>query len=122
VLVAFTKPKMLVGRDPKCDVVVDDPAVSPRHLTVATRDPAGDILVTPLAGTTLVNGRAIATATLVKGEDALQIGDTVLTFGPKPMPTWNPPRPGPIPPSVPRLPGNPPPPQDRGKLPPDEDA
>lgn len=78
---------MLVGRDARCDITItDDAQVSPRHLTVAVRavgkDLAAEILVTPLVGATLVNGRVISEATATKLGDTLQLGNTILEFHP----------------------------------------
>ena len=130
-----TKPQMLVGRDAKCDIAIgDDPEVSPRHMTVAVRavgnELVAEIVVTPLAGSTLVNGRVISAATTTKLGDTIQIGNTILKFrpdsavrptdpppmrGPRldPAQNYNPNPPSPAPrPSAPRPPrGNPPSPR-----------
>lgn len=128
-----SKPQMLIGSDAKCDIrITDDPEVSPRHAMVVVRAGGGgelvaSILVTPLAGSTLVNGQVISQDTATRLGDTLQLGNTILKFraddkvasqpgagsspklavparpapGALPPPAGNPPRPSPRPVSPP---------------------
>lgn len=86
------KLQLLVGSDANCDLrITDDTMVSPRHLTVAIRAQLGavivaEILVTPLAGATLVNGTVIADEAITKLGDTIQIGNTILKFRPESLP------------------------------------
>ena len=62
--------RLLVGRHPRCDVVVSDPSVSRRHAQITLRD--GVWVIQDLASTngTSVNGARV-------GRMALQAGDVV---------------------------------------------
>jgi hypothetical protein len=65
--------RLLVGRHPRCDVVVSDPSVSRRHAQLTFRD--GAWVIQDLASTngTIVNGARV-------GRTALHAGD-ILTLG-----------------------------------------
>ncbi|MCX5742270.1 MAG: TIGR02996 domain-containing protein [Proteobacteria bacterium] len=82
-----TKPQLLVGSDPKCDIrIIDDDQVSPRHMTIAVRVSASDLVaeihVTPLAGATLINNTIISDTSQAKLGDTIRIGNTILKFRP----------------------------------------
>lgn len=64
---------MVLGRQPDCDVVLDDSNVSRRHAQVSQRD--GEILLEDLGSTngTRLNGAPVRTAVVQPG-DAIQIG------------------------------------------------
>jgi ABC-type multidrug transport system ATPase subunit len=69
-----------IGRDPSCDLVLDMPAVSPRHLTLNIT--AAGVFATDLgsSGGTYVNGaRLNAPRRLVEG-DAVSLGGVPLSF------------------------------------------
>lgn len=72
-----------VGRD-GTDIVVDDPSVSRRHLSI---DATGDHLTIDDLGSshgTWVNGSQIAGAIVVGPADEIRLGDTTLTVIPEP--------------------------------------
>jgi pSer/pThr/pTyr-binding forkhead associated (FHA) protein len=68
---------LLVGRDPRCDIVLRDVTVSRRHARLICRD--GAWIVQDLGSTngTAVNGVAVGRCELRPG-DRLCVGDTVL--------------------------------------------
>lgn len=71
---AATKPRMVVGRSPEADIVVDSPHVSLRHVLVEQK-PDG-FLVTDLRSTngTFVNGERITAPTLVRPRQVFHLG------------------------------------------------
>ncbi|MFN0120805.1 MAG: adenylate/guanylate cyclase domain-containing protein [Blastocatellia bacterium] len=73
------KPETSIGRDPRCDLALDDPRVSRHHAVVRmARD--GAVIADQNSGNgTFVNGQRITTETL-KNEDTVRIGDCTLTF------------------------------------------
>ena len=75
----LTGPVTVLGRGSDCDVVVDDPGVSRRHLEIRST-PAG-VVATDLGSTngTFVEGNSITAATLVDGNE-LTIGRTRILF------------------------------------------
>jgi hypothetical protein len=70
---------LLVGRDSRCDIVLEDVTVSRRHARLICRD--GSWLVQDLDSTngTAVNGVAVGRCELRRG-DRLSIGDTLLSL------------------------------------------
>ena len=78
---AFTlaKDRVVVGRLPECDIVVDDPGASRQHAEIRREN--GRFVVADLGSTngTLVNESAIGEHTLADG-DRITIGTTVLEF------------------------------------------
>jgi mono/diheme cytochrome c family protein len=71
-------PEAVIGRDPSCDIVVDDPQVSRRHARVW---PWGDgFAIEDLGSTggTSVNGVALTQATALAPGDVVRIGKTEL--------------------------------------------
>jgi two-component system cell cycle response regulator len=71
----------ILGRDPSCALVVDDPSVSRRHARI-TRDERAHHFIEDLGSTngTFVSGRRVRRAALATG-DRLQLGrDTVFRF------------------------------------------
>ncbi len=70
----------LVGRDPSCTVVLEDPKASGRHLRIAPVE-AGGWIVHDLGSThgTLVGSRRVLRAQLVYG-DELTVGATKIRF------------------------------------------
>ena len=70
---------VVIGRDPGCDVVLNDPKCSRRH-AVLEEGPDGVLVRDPgSANGITVNGRRVERARLQPG-DALRVGDTVLTL------------------------------------------
>ena len=71
--VRITDRPIVLGRQPDCDVVLDDSNVSRRHAEIGVRD--GEIILTDLGSTngTKVNGAPVRSCVLAPG-DAVQIG------------------------------------------------
>ena len=76
--VRITDRPIILGRQPDCDIVLDDSNVSRRHAEIVLRD--GDIVLTDLGSTngTRVNGSPIRSSVLSSG-DAVQIGLSRMT-------------------------------------------
>ena len=71
--VRITDRPIVLGRQPDCDIVLDDSNVSRRHAEIVVRD--GEIVLTDLGSTngTKVNGSSVRSCALRAG-DAVQIG------------------------------------------------
>jgi ABC-type multidrug transport system ATPase subunit/pSer/pThr/pTyr-binding forkhead associated (FHA) protein len=71
---------LLVGRDPKCKLVLDHPLVSRRHARISQRK--GETYLTDLvsANGTFLNGRRIIGKTLLAPDDCIDIGPYTLRF------------------------------------------
>ena len=67
--------RLVIGRSPDCDVVVDDPSVSSRHAVIHWNGTAGVIIELGSSNGTFVNGKQVV------GDATLQSGDH-LSFGP----------------------------------------
>jgi hypothetical protein len=82
-LEASAEPKPLVlGRDPACDVVIDDATVSSRHLAFSLRDGVWGAMSSGSTNGTQLNGAALQPelwAKLTPG-DRLQVGQVRLTY------------------------------------------
>jgi hypothetical protein len=70
---------VVIGRAPECDVVLADPTVSKRHISLGRR--GVEVVLSDLGSTngTRVNGVAARERVLVDG-DMIQVGATVLRF------------------------------------------
>jgi tetratricopeptide (TPR) repeat protein len=82
-------PGLRVGRDPRCELRLDDPAVSPFHLTVSYEN--GELWVRDLDSLngTGLDGQKLRTAVLQPGSE-LRLGGYVLNFGCEQMAKLNP--------------------------------
>ncbi len=71
---------VVVGRSRQCDIVLEDPNISRRHLEVRPR--GGSWVVADLGSTngSRVNGRPIEGSELVRPGDEIELGSTRLTF------------------------------------------
>lgn len=69
----------VIGRDPRCDVVLEDPGVAPRHATV--RRALAGVEVVDLAGSTgvFVDGMRVARAVVTPGH-VIRVGATDITL------------------------------------------
>lgn len=65
--------RLLVGRHPACDVVVDDPTVSRRHAQLTFRDGVWVLQDLASSNGTTVNGEPVVRTTLRSG-DVLELG------------------------------------------------
>ena len=70
-------PRLFLGRDSRCDLVLEDPLVSRRHARITFRD--GVWMVQDLSSTngTTLNGRSVGRATLRPG-DILRMGHSLI--------------------------------------------
>ena len=72
-----------IGRDPKCEVPLDDARVSRRHAIVACAGPVATVADLGSRNGTYVNGRQVGpTPEPLAHGDVLKIGDFTLTFTP----------------------------------------
>ena len=71
------RPTVVIGRDPACDVVVDDPGVSRRHASIMRT--GADLMIVDhnSANGTLVHGRRVGRHRLAPG-DVVRLGDSVV--------------------------------------------
>lgn len=65
--------RVLLGRDPSCDVVLDDKSVSRRHAYIERRGPGWGVIDQGSANGTFVNGEQIVDAMLFNGQE-LRLG------------------------------------------------
>lgn len=70
---------LVVGRDPSCDVVVDDPLVSRRHAVVEGGERAVLIDLSSFNGT-YHNGRAVTGSVVLEVGDAVGVGNAMLAW------------------------------------------
>jgi serine phosphatase RsbU (regulator of sigma subunit)/pSer/pThr/pTyr-binding forkhead associated (FHA) protein len=77
---AVTAPRIVVGRHPACDVVVDLSAVSRQHAAITTED--GVVYVEDLRSRngTLLNGRPLTGRHRLENGDQLQVCEQVIVF------------------------------------------
>ena len=75
------RPKLVLGRDPRCGCPVDDPAVSTLHATI-DRDPNGWFIedMKSLNGTYVREGR-IQRRTAIAPGDVVRVGGTTIRIG-----------------------------------------
>jgi hypothetical protein len=77
-------PETVIGRDPVCDIVLDDPAISRQHIKIRRmdgEDGSKDFVLQDLftENGTLVNGEEVVKQTLTDGDRVL-LGETKLVF------------------------------------------
>lgn len=71
-------PEAVIGRDPSCDIVVDDPQASRRHARVWPWEDGFAIEDLGSTGGTSVNGVALTQATALAPGDVVRVGKTEL--------------------------------------------
>jgi len=78
--IALAKERILVGRDPTCDVRIDRPRVSRLHAALRHRD--STVVVTDLgsAGGTFVNGMAVIAPSELRHGDVVAFADVPLRY------------------------------------------
>ena len=78
VVVKVSDRPVTIGRDPKCDIVLDDEKASRHHCTITPWD--GEFLIKDLHSQngTFVNGQRVEESVLRNG-DQITCGDTILT-------------------------------------------
>lgn len=74
--------KLLVGRLPDCDLVLDDPSVSKHHATLTWDGAGGGVMVQDLGSSngTWINGERLHLAMAVRDGDNLSFGDFEFCF------------------------------------------
>jgi pSer/pThr/pTyr-binding forkhead associated (FHA) protein len=72
------RPPVIVGRDPTCDILINDPSISRRHCQF-TLDSDGALVVRDLGSTNgvYVDDRRVSKATVTPGE-IVQIGSVLI--------------------------------------------
>lgn len=75
----LTKDKTIIGRGSNCDIVIDDPGVSRKHLEIDIND--GNVIARDLGSTngTYVEGHQVPAATLLDG-NTITIGRTRILY------------------------------------------
>jgi pSer/pThr/pTyr-binding forkhead associated (FHA) protein len=75
---AFTKERVFIGRDDACDIVLDNPGISRRHIEIFRRGEHA-FMIRDLASVNgmYINNKLIAEAELVSG-DVIQVGKFLL--------------------------------------------
>jgi pSer/pThr/pTyr-binding forkhead associated (FHA) protein len=76
----FQGTEMVLGRDPDCEIEINDPEVSRRHAVLSSA-PSDQIKITDLGSTngTFVRGAMISKETVLGPGNSFRIGDTVVT-------------------------------------------
>ncbi len=72
--------EMIIGRDPKCALKIGDMAVSRKHCQIVYRDHAYYVEDLQSLNGTQVNGQFITSAVLLKDNDQIGIGETLLLW------------------------------------------
>jgi pSer/pThr/pTyr-binding forkhead associated (FHA) protein len=73
----FGKQPIIVGRDAECDIVLDNPGVSRKHVEITHQGDGFSVKDLGSSNGLLVNKQSVATA-LLADRDVLQIGKYVL--------------------------------------------
>ena len=78
----FIDGPVVVGRDPECNIPLQDLGVSRRHMMISPT-PSGEFVLTDLKSTngTRVNGMPVAQNCVLKDGEKIIVGGTVLRFG-----------------------------------------
>ncbi len=78
----FSTPEVTIGRDPACELVLDDPTVSNSHARLAYHH--GHWWLEDLHSTngTFLNGEAVASPLVVTGGDVARCGQVEVTIQP----------------------------------------
>ena len=74
------KPELSIGREPSCDVFIDNPGISRCHATVSMTDTGFEIITGGSANGTYVNGNQIKKPQELKNGDEMMIGKFALTY------------------------------------------
>ena len=82
-MVEIEQATVIIGRDPACDFVVDDPLVSRRHAQVTKANDTFTIQDLGSTNRTFVNGVQVMTPVVLKQGDVINLGKNVtLCFEP----------------------------------------
>ena len=78
--------RFLLGREPDCDLTINDPRVSRHHAFLRVReDGTAEIHDLASANGTLVNAHLLSGPVLLSGGERIQVGDTLLTTSLQPL-------------------------------------
>jgi pSer/pThr/pTyr-binding forkhead associated (FHA) protein len=77
----INKPKVVIGRHPECDIIINDPAISKEHCAIILKDDH-KFFIEDLNSTnfTYLNGKKIKKAEHIIYGDRIIIGSTILRF------------------------------------------
>ena len=82
--VVIAESRMVIGRDPECDIWIDDPGLSRRHASIRLvadgSQPTAVIEDLKSTNGTFVEGRRVTTPVPLVDGDVIRIGDAQLTF------------------------------------------
>ncbi len=78
----FTTPEVVIGRDPACELVIDDPTVSTTHARLAYHH--GQWWLEDMQSTngTFLNGEMVTASLVVTGGDVVRCGQVELRLTP----------------------------------------
>jgi FHA domain len=74
----FTKPLIILGREPECDFFVDDQAVSFQHARLSYRQQQWWLEDLASTNGTFLNGDAVTTPVVITHGDELRLGQLVI--------------------------------------------
>lgn len=74
----FSQGDILIGRDPECEVILEDAAASARHARLSYHHNQWWLEDLQSTNGTKLNGEAVQTATIVVNGDIIQCGQTIL--------------------------------------------
>lgn len=74
----FTQGDVLIGRDPECEILLDDATISARHARLAHHHNQWWIEDLQSTNGTKLNDETVQTATIVVNRDTIRCGQTVI--------------------------------------------
>jgi pSer/pThr/pTyr-binding forkhead associated (FHA) protein len=81
----FSTPEVVIGRDPACEIILDDPAVSNKHARLAYHHAQWWLEDLQSTNGTFLNGEAVSTPLVVTGGDVVRCGPVELRLAPGQM-------------------------------------
>ena len=77
---SIDKPDLSIGREPSCDIFIDNPGISRIHATVAMTDTGFQVIDGGSANGTYVNGYQLKKPHELKNGDEMMIGKFAITY------------------------------------------
>ena len=71
--------KVLIGRSPECDIVIDDPTVSWRHAKILISSNQMTVVDLGSSNGTFVDGKAVRRS-MITNSNTLQVGQVIIEF------------------------------------------